>query len=81
MTEARKAASRIEAALKHADPQIIVERTFYDEISNRLYVNVVKGSRKTEIVLVGRERSNNDQQEIDRLVEQCLLRLKNMPIG
>ena len=76
MTEVRKLASRVEAAIKRADSGAIVERTFYDDISDRLFINVVKGPRKTEIMLTAR-----DENDVDRLVEQCLARLKDMPIG
>jgi len=76
MIEARKLASRVEAAIKRADTDVIIDRAFYDDISDRLYINVVKGSRKTEIML-----TIKDEKEIDRLVEQGLLRLRNTPIG
>jgi len=81
MTEARKLISKVEAAIKRNDPNAIVERTFYDEVSDRLFVTVVNGPRKTEMVLLAYEYSNGDQERIDRVVEQGLLRLKNTPIG
>lgn len=81
MTEARNLTAKVEAAFKRADSDVIVERTFFDEVSDRLYITIVKGPRKTEIVLTGSERDQSDQKKIEHLVEQCLLRLEHTPIG
>lgn len=81
MTEAQKLTSKVEAAIKRADPTVITERTFYDEVSDRLFVTVFKGPRKTEIVLIVRQYRNGDAEQINRVVEQSLERLKHTPIG
>lgn len=81
MTEAQKLTLKVEAAIKRAAPNVITERTFYDEVSDRLFVNIFKGSRKTEIVFIVREYNNGDAERINRVVEQSLERLKHMPIG
>lgn len=81
MTEARKLTLKVEAAIKRADPKVITERTFYDEISDRLFVTIVKGPRKTDIIFIGSEFGNGDGERIDRMVERSLERLKHTPIG
>jgi hypothetical protein len=81
MAVARKLISKLEAAVRRADPNAIVERTFYDEVSNRLYVTVVDGPRKTEMVLLADEFADGDQERIDRVAEEGLMRLKRTPIG
>jgi hypothetical protein len=81
MTEARKLTLKVEAAIKRADPNVITDRTFYDEISDRLFVTIVKGSRKTDIVFISHLFKNGDSERIDRLVEESLERLKHTPIG
>ena len=37
--------ARVEAAIKRADPKVITG-TFYDDASDRLFVTIVRGSRK-----------------------------------
>jgi hypothetical protein len=81
MTEARKLASRVEAAIKRADPTVIAERIFYDEVSSRLYVTVVKGARKTDMIFPSLLFGGEDQEQIRKVVETTLARLKTTPIG
>ena len=81
MTEAQKLTLKVEAAIKRADPTVITERTFYDEVSDRLFVTVFKGPRKTELMFFVREHNNGDAELIARVVERSLERLKRTPIG
>ncbi len=81
MTEAQKLTLKVEAAIKRADPNAITERTFYDEVSDRLFVTIFKGPKKTEIVFIVCEYNNGDAERINRVVERSLERLKHTPIG
>ena len=81
MTQAQKLTRKVEAAIKRADPNAITERTFYDEVSDRLFVTIFKGPRKTDIVFIVGEYNNSDAERINRVVEQSLERLKHTPIG
>lgn len=80
MTEAKKLISKVEAVIKRADPNVITERTFYDEVSDRLFVTIFKGTRKTDLIFIVSEY-NGDVEQINRVVEQSLERLKHTPIG
>ncbi|HKS41325.1 MAG TPA: hypothetical protein VJX74_12000 [Blastocatellia bacterium] len=81
MTEAQKLTLKVEAAIKRADPNVITERTFYDEVSDRLFVTIFKGPRKTDLIFIVPEYNNGDAERINRVVEQSLERLKHTPIG
>jgi hypothetical protein len=81
MTDAQKLTWKVEAAIKRADPNAITERTFYDEISDRLFVNIFKGPRKTEIIFIVREYNNGNTERIDSIVVRAVERLKHTPIG
>jgi len=81
MTDARKMIPRIEALIKRADPKAITARTFYDDASNRLYVTIVKGSRKTDITLLGDYLTGNHHEETERLIKEAVARLQHTPIG
>ena len=81
MTEAQKLKLKVEAAIRRADPNVITERTFYDEVSDRLFVTIFKGPRKTELMFIVPEYNNGDPERINRVVERSLERLKHTPIG
>ena len=81
MTEAKKLTLKVEAAIKRADPNVITERTFYDAVSDRLFVTIFKGPRKTDLMFFVSEYNNGDAERINRVVEQSLERLKHTPIG
>jgi hypothetical protein len=81
MIDVRKLIPRIEALIRRADPKVITDRTFYDVASNRLYVMIVKGSRKTEITLHGNHLTSDHQEETQRLIKEGLGRLARVPVG
>jgi len=45
MTDVHQMKQRVEAAVKRVDPEVMTG-TFYDDASDRLFVTIVKGSRK-----------------------------------
>ena len=72
--------ARVEAAIKRADPKVMTG-TFYDDASDRLFVTIVRGSRKISVSLRGRDFGNGDSEKIDRAIEDGLRRLQDTPIG
>ena len=80
MTVARQMKSRVEAAVKKADPKAMTG-TFYDDASDRLFVTLVKGSRKVSVSLRGRDFANGDSDKITFAIADGLRRLKDTPIG
>ena len=80
MTEVRQMKARVEAAIKRADPKAMTG-TFYDDASDRLFVTIVKGSRKISVALRGRDFGNGDAKNIDHAIEDGLRRLEQTPIG
>jgi hypothetical protein len=79
MANARRLKARVESAIKRAGKDVIAGRVFYDDVSDRLYVSLFKGPRKTEFVL--RTLDGTGQEEIDSAVKQALERLEHTPIG
>ena len=80
MTEVRKMKARVAAAIKRVDPKAVTG-TFYDDASDRLFVTIVKGPRKINVTLRGRDFANGGGEKIDRAIEDGLKRLENTPIG
>ena len=79
MTDVRQMKARVEAAVKRADPKVMTG-TFYDDASDRLFVTIVKGSRKISVTLRGRDFANG-VEKIDHAIEDGLRRLETTPIG
>jgi len=80
MTDVRKMKARVEAAAKREDPAAFVG-TFYDDASDRLFVTLVKGSRKLSVTLRGSDFENGDAKRIDLAIKKGIQRLANTPIG
>ena len=79
MTDVQMKAT-VAAAIKRVDPKVITG-TFYDDASDRLFVTIVRGSRKISVTLRGRDFGNGDSGKIDRAIEDGLRRLEHTPIG
>lgn len=80
MADVRQMKARVEAAIKQADPEAITG-TFYDAASDRLFVTIVKGSRKISVALRGRDFGNGGAEKINRAVKDGIRRLGSTPIG
>jgi hypothetical protein len=83
MEDQRSLKSKVDAAIKRADKDVIAERTFYDDVSGRLFVTIFKGPRKTEFVLSTRQLDNGKslENQIDQTVKDAVARLARTPIG
>ncbi|HEX5734668.1 MAG TPA: hypothetical protein VF131_17680 [Blastocatellia bacterium] len=81
MGNLRKAIPTVEAAIRRLDPEVIVQRTFYDEVSDRLYVGVVKGLREVEIVLLGHDFEDERLKRVNQSLEDGLKKLEQVPIS
>jgi len=83
MADARLLKAKVDAAIKRTGSGVIAERTFYDEVSGRLYVTIFKGPRKTDFVLRVREFENGDSanKAIEQTVKDAVARLEHTPIG
>lgn len=79
MADVRKMKAKVEAAIKRADSKAMTG-TFYDDASDRLFVTIVKGSRKISVTLRGRDFSNG-AEKITGAIEDGLRRLESTPIG
>jgi len=79
MSDVRQMKARVEAAVKRVDPKVMTG-TFYDDASDRLFVTIVRGTRKVSVTLRARDFSNGAEQ-IDRAIADGLRRLQVTPIG
>ena len=80
MSDVRQMKARVEAAIKRVDPKAMTG-TFYDDASDRLFVTIVKGTRKVSVTLRRRDFSNGAAETIDLAIADGLRRLQVTPIG
>lgn len=81
MDDIKKKISGVETAVRTILPDAIVQRSFYDEASGRLFVTVVQGSRKIDFMLSERDLNNGKSDRADRTIRSALKKLPDMPIG
>ena len=79
MTEGQMKAT-VEAAIKRTDPKVSTS-TFYDNASDRLFVTIVRGTRKVAVTLKGKDFANEDSERIDKAIADGFRRLEVVPIG
>lgn len=80
MENIRKVKSIVESVIKQLDPEVMIQGTLYDEVSSRLFVTVVKGSRRKIFTLPVR-LFEDGLEKINRAIEQNIKRLQEEPIG
>ena len=81
MIDVRQMKSRVEAAIRRLDSRAIPSTTFYDTASDRLFVTIVKGSRKVSVAFRRRDFSDGDIDKIDPVIKEAVKRLQHTPIG
>jgi hypothetical protein len=81
MINKRKIVGAIDAALSRAGSKVIAERIFYDDVSDRVYVTLFNGPRKTEVILPGRWFDGQGAGSIDQTISDGIKRLGYTPIG
>ena len=80
MTDVRQMKARVKAAIRRVDPKLMTG-TFYEDASDRLFVTIVKGSRKVSVTLRARDFANGGAERVDLAIEDGLRRLQLTPIG
>jgi hypothetical protein len=80
MADVRQMKATVETAVRKADPGAITG-TFYDAASDRLFVTIVKGSRKISVALRGHDFGNGDADKINNEIKDGIKRLGRTPIG
>jgi hypothetical protein len=81
MMNTRKMVRAVDAAIKRADSKAIAERIFYDAVSDRVFVTLFKGPRKTDVILHGRWFEADGADNIDLSISEGVKRLEHTPIG
>ncbi|HVF92467.1 MAG TPA: hypothetical protein VNH22_20540 [Blastocatellia bacterium] len=81
MDDLKKKKAGIDTLVRKVSPDAIVQRSFYDEASGRMFVTVVQGSRKIDFVLSDRDYNNGQSDKADSVIRGALKKLPGMPIG
>jgi hypothetical protein len=81
MDDIKKKISGVETTVRSIAPGVIVQRSFYDEASGKLFFTVVQGSRKIDFMLSDRDFKNGQMEKADIIIRGALKKLPGMPIG
>ena len=81
MNNIKSMIATVDSTVKKLDPKVIVQRTFYDEVSGRLFVSLVKGPRVYEVILSGRNFGNGDSESVEQSIKAGIDRLQHQPVG
>ena len=81
MGDIKKKVSGVETTVRRILPDVIVQRSFYDEASGKLFFTVVQGSRKIDFMLSDRDFKNGQTEKAELVIRGALKKLPDMPIG
>jgi hypothetical protein len=71
----------VNSLVKKLDPMVTVDRTFYDDVSGRLFISLVKGQRGHEFNLHSRDYADGDLKRLTQSIEDGIERIQHQPIG
>lgn len=80
MRNTRKIVAVIDRAVKENDSAVMVQGTFYDDASDRVFTTLVKGSKRINLTLSGEETESNSSN-VGRTVKEAITKLEHQPIG
>ena len=81
MNNIRNMIATVDSLVKKLDPKVIVQRSFYDDVSGRLFVSLVKGRREYEVMLSGRFFGNGDLTKVEESLKAGIDRIQHQPVG
>ncbi|HEV8485838.1 MAG TPA: hypothetical protein VGV87_20015 [Blastocatellia bacterium] len=81
MNNIRNMIATVDSMVKKIDPKVIVQRSFYDDVSGRLFVSLVKGRREYEVMLSGRYFGNGDLSKVEQSIKAGIERVQHQPIS
>ena len=79
MNNIRNMTAKVDSIVKKLDPTVIVQRTFYDDVSGRLFVSLVRGRRGHEVMLSGRSFGTGDLSKVEESLKTGIDRLQHQP--
>ena len=81
MNNIKNMIATVDSLVKKLDPKVIVQRTFYDDVSGRLFVSLVKGPRVYEVILSSRCFGNGDLGKVEESIRAGIDRIQHQPVG
>jgi hypothetical protein len=80
MRNTRKIVAAVDRAVKENDSAVMVQGTFYDDASDRVFTTLVKGSKRINLTLSGAEAESNSDN-VGAKVKNAITKLDEQPIG
>lgn len=80
MRNTRKIVAVVDRAVKENDSTVLIQGTFYDEASDRVFTTLVKGSKRINLTLSGAEAESNSDN-VGVKIKKAITKLDDQPIG
>jgi hypothetical protein len=71
----------VDAIVKQNDSEVMIQRTFYDEASDRLFITLIKGSHRVNVTLAARDLDTDDRSKAEKVIRDNIAHLDQVPIG
>jgi hypothetical protein len=81
MEKTRRMIGTVHHLVKELDPNVIVDRTFYDDASGRLFISLVLGQRGHEFNLHYRDFDKGDLKKLSESIQAGVEAVQHQPIG
>ena len=81
MRDRRRLAARVISIVKRNDKKVLVQRAFYDDASDRVFVTLVKGAQRVNLTLRARELESDDLASAEKLIKDNIAQIAHVPIG
>jgi hypothetical protein len=81
MRDRRKLSARVDSIVKQNDAKAMVQRAFYDDASDRLFITLVKGLRRVNLTLAARDLDGDDHSRAEQVIRRGIAYLDQAPVG
>jgi hypothetical protein len=81
MRDRRRLAAIVDSIVKRNDGGAMVQRAFYDDASDRVFVTLVKGLRRVNLTLRRVDLETSDRSKAEQTIKENIAQLDTVPVG
>ncbi|MEW6212428.1 MAG: hypothetical protein AB1631_29145 [Acidobacteriota bacterium] len=81
MRDRRKLSARVDAIVRQNDAKVMIQRAFYDDASDRVFITLVKGLHRVNLTLAARDLDGDDRSLAEQVIRNGIAYLDQAPVG
>jgi hypothetical protein len=81
MRDRRRLAAIVDSIVKGSDSEVQVQRAFYDDASDRLFITLVRGLFRVNLTLSANDIEGDDRSKAKRVIDENIAQLDRVPVG